>query len=299
MNKVETKKSALFIINPIAGTRSKKSIPRLIEEHIDKEKFNYNISFTEYASHAAELCKSAVDNGIDIIIASGGDGTVNEIIPGLIDSSSALYVLPTGSGNGLARELNISLNIEKAIRQFNSAQESAIDIGRANDRHFISVAGLAFEAAVVKNFQGIKRRGILGYAKTILNTYFSFQPIPMKISMDNEELEDKYFMFTVSNSGQYGYGVKPSKSSNMSDGILDILIVKQFPKWRAVYLIPYLLLGIPTKSKYVDIYFSSKVEARMLNPSSLQADGEMVEETNSVNFTLNHKAIKILKPTFK
>lgn len=289
----------LFIINPISGTRSKKSIPRLIEKYIDKSRFEYSIAFTEYASHAAELSAKAVHEKTDIIVASGGDGTVNEIIPSLIHSSSSLYVLPTGSGNGLARELNISLNVEKAIQQFNTAQESAIDAGMANDRHFISVAGLAFEAAVVQNFETIKQRGFWAYAWAILKIYFDFSSVPMIISMDDNELKEDCFMFTVSNSGQYGYGIKPSISSNMADGILDILVVKKFPKWHAIYMIPLLLLGMPTRSKFVKIYFSSKVNVNLLNPSVLQVDGEMVEETNSVNFTLKHKAIKILRPTYK
>ena len=126
------KKRIVFILNPISGTISKAGIPDLIEERLNKSEFDYNILETQYAGHATELAKQAVKEGVNIVVAVGGDGTVNEIGKSLINTSTAMAILPCGSGNGLARHLNLPMNLKKCIDIINECEIRALDYGIIN-----------------------------------------------------------------------------------------------------------------------------------------------------------------------
>lgn len=103
------KRNIIFIMNPISGTVQKAGIPKIIEECLDKDKFNYSVVNTEYAGHATEIAGKAKDNGIDVVVAVGGDGTVNEVARAIVQSDTALGIIPCGSGNGLARHLMLPI----------------------------------------------------------------------------------------------------------------------------------------------------------------------------------------------
>ena len=113
------KKKIVFIMNPISGNSSKAGIPELIEKMIDKNKFDYQLKLTEYAGHASEIASQCKIDGIDVVVAVGGDGTVNEVGKAITNSDTALGVIPCGSGNGLARHLMLPMNIKKAIEIVN------------------------------------------------------------------------------------------------------------------------------------------------------------------------------------
>ena len=114
------KKKIIFIINPISGTANKDSMPSLIERYIDKAIFDVEIRFTEYSGHASEIATAAKNTGVDIVVAVGGDGTINEVARSVIDSRTALGIIPCGSGNGLARHLMLPLNVKGALEIINS-----------------------------------------------------------------------------------------------------------------------------------------------------------------------------------
>ena len=137
------RKKILFIINPISGGRDKQRIPGLIEEHLDKNKYEHRISFTERVEHGYMLAKAAVKDEYDIIVAVGGDGTVNEISKAIINTKVSLGIIPFGSGNGLARSLKIPLKTEKAIAILNGGKSDKIDSAKFNDDYFFNVSLLS------------------------------------------------------------------------------------------------------------------------------------------------------------
>ena len=137
---MNTKKSIIFIINPISGTQEKDVIPKLIEEHLDKTLFHHQEVFTEYAGHAAELAQHYANEGIDIVVAVGGDGTVNEVARSLVHTHTALGIIPCGSGNGLARHLCIPLDPVRAIQLINYCQIEDFDYGVINELPFSALA---------------------------------------------------------------------------------------------------------------------------------------------------------------
>lgn len=142
-NSMSAPKRLLAIINPISGTKDKEEIPALIREVIDPSKYRVECVFTQYAGHGAELTRRAVDERVDIVLSVGGDGTCNEIARELIDTSTALAIVPVGSGNGLARHLGISMDVRKALEIINDGQIVDLDYCTANDRPFSALAGSA------------------------------------------------------------------------------------------------------------------------------------------------------------
>ena len=148
-----------FIVNPYSGVNKKESVLNNIPQYIDTDKFSYEICITEYAGHAEVFAKEAVECGVDVVVAVGGDGTVNEVGRALVHSSTILGIIPCGSGNGLARHLNISTDTKKAIEVINACQVRNIDYGKINGYPFFCTCGIGFDAYISHKFALSKRRG--------------------------------------------------------------------------------------------------------------------------------------------
>ena len=141
-------KSIVFIINPISGTQSKEEMPKLISDHLNMSRFKYEVQFTEYAGHAAEIARQCAADGIDIAVAVGGDGTINEVARSLVHTHTALGIIPCGSGNGLARHLCIPMDAVKAIQIINECQIESFDYGVINGLPFFCTCGMGFDAFI-------------------------------------------------------------------------------------------------------------------------------------------------------
>ena len=145
-------KKILFVVNPISGTSKKNTIIRQIDKYIDKNSFQFEVKYTEYKGHATEIAKNAVNNGLDIVCAIGGDGTVNEVASGLVHTNTALAIIPAGSGNGLARHLQIPGDAIRAIKLINEAQPRSIDYGIINQTPFFCTCGVGLDAFISQKF---------------------------------------------------------------------------------------------------------------------------------------------------
>ena len=164
----EKKITIKFIVNPISGTKNKDEMPTLIEQTIDKSKFDYQVCFTEYAGHAAEMARQCVNDGIDICVAVGGDGTVNEVARSLVHSQTALGIIPCGSGNGLGRHLCLPLDAKKAMEIINHAQIELFDYGLINGMPFFCTCGMGFDAFISLKFAEAGKRGPITYVENVL-----------------------------------------------------------------------------------------------------------------------------------
>ncbi len=146
-------------MNPISGTPSKAGIPELIEKTLDKEKYEYRIAMTEFAGHANQIAMQEKELGTDIVVAIGGDGTVNEVARALIHSNTALGIMPCGSGNGLARHLLLPMNLKKSLEIINEGQIHELDYGIINGHPFFCTCGMGFDAFVSMKFAEAGKRG--------------------------------------------------------------------------------------------------------------------------------------------
>lgn len=220
------KKDIYFIVNPVSGTTNKSNIPEQAKTILDSSRFNFQIKRTEYAGHGYELARQAAADGIDYVIAVGGDGTVNEVGRGLINSDTAMGIIPLGSGNGLARDLGISTNVKKAMSVLNQEKVIVMDYAKANDRIFFCTCGIGFDAIVADKVAGSKNRGFLMYLQKMISTFFTRKPDTYKIIYPEGTIEQQMFLVTCANTGQYGYNAYIAPHADVQDGLLDITILK-------------------------------------------------------------------------
>lgn len=220
------KKTVYVIINPTSGTSSKGNIPIKITEMLDSKDFYIHFIFTGYAGHGYEIAKEAVTKKIDIVIAVGGDGTVNEVGRALIGTETILGIIPLGSGNGLARDLGISRNLTKAIEIIKKQNIKKIDYGVANNHVFFCTCGFGFDAEVAEKSIGKKTRGTLMYFKNMVNAFFQQEPKNYEIICEEGTIKTKAFVVTCANAAQYGYNAYIAPHANIQDGKMNLAILE-------------------------------------------------------------------------
>ena len=198
------KRKIIFIVNPKSGTQSKKNIIHIIKERIDKNAIDYVIVETKFAGHAVTLAKEAVDEGADVVVAIGGDGTVNEVARSLVHTNTALAIIPCGSGNGLARHLNIPMDAKGAIDIINNNEIICMDYGKINSKPFFCTCGVGFDAFVSLKFAGSNKRGLLTYLENTLHESLSYVPESYEIESEEGTKKYKAFLIACANASQYG-----------------------------------------------------------------------------------------------
>ncbi len=290
------KKKIIFIINPRSGVSKKKNLPPVIEKTIDAAKFDYEIIFTDHRGHATQIAKEAIKNGIDIIAVAGGDGSLNEVARVLLNSPVILAALPMGSGNGLARHLKIPVNAVKAIKLINAGKTDKIDVGRINDKIFISNTGLGFVSSVVDTFHEEVRRGFFAYSTHTLRNIFGYKSKSYSLQIDRQHIKGKFFMLNFANSNQFGYQAKIAPQADVKDGKLEVVMVKKFP----FVLFPVLMLKLFTNSiknsRYIKILRADKASVKFEGQQSVQIDGEPNVENNSIELSVSPLTLNIIVP---
>jgi YegS/Rv2252/BmrU family lipid kinase len=288
------KKSILFIINPVAGVRRKDKIPRYINKYLDHNKFHYEVIYTEARGHATAIAENAAKNGIDIVCVAGGDGSVNEVASALIGSNTALAILPSGSGNGLARHLGYSINMRSTLSIINEYCVKKIDVCYVNGQCFFSLIGIGFDAYAAKLFSKEERRGFIAYTLASVKSIVSFQPYTYTMDINNETLHGKAFMINVCNSNQFGYNVKIAPHADLQDGIMDVVIVKDMPKIKLPLLVIQLFMRSHLFSMNIKYIKTDKLTISSPTYSYLQIDGETVHKTKDFDISIKKEALPVL-----
>lgn len=219
------KQRALLIINPISGTGKKKGLSEKVTERLGREDIEVETAWTESAGHATELARRAVADGYDLVIAAGGDGTINETAVALCNSPVKLGILPCGSGNGLARHLSIPIYLHGALEVIARGQSAAVDYGTVNDRPFFCTFGMGFDAAVSHKFAQSGSRGFSTYLKTTFREFRSYTPEEYRISIDGQVLTERAFCIAVCNASQYGNNAYVAPHASITDGSLDVTVI--------------------------------------------------------------------------
>ncbi len=288
------KTNILFIINPISGGKKKQKIPAVIDKYLDKDKFNANFSFTAYVGHAAEIAEEASNKNFDVIVAVGGDGTINEIAPKVMLLNKVLGIIPFGSGNGLARFLKIPMNSIKAIETLNAFNTKLIDTAILNDRPFFNMAGMGFDAHISTVFAGNKGRGLKGYVEMGLKEMNSYEAQTYHIEIDGTVHVRKAFVVSVANSSQYGNNVHISPQSSLTDGLLDVCIVKVFPLYKLPVLAYQMLRAKTDQSNLVEIIRGSHIKITREKEDSIHLDGEPFLMGKEINIKVNPLSLNII-----
>lgn len=277
----------LFIVNPISGHGRKKHIISRLQKN------GHKIVCTEYAGHAEKLAREASD---DIVVAVGGDGTVNEVARGLVGTGKTLGIIPCGSGDGLARHLGISHVFTKAMNVITSGKVNPLDAGTINDRLFFSVCGVGFDAIVSERFAKCGHRGLSSYISEGLKTWRVYTPEKYTISLDGQEFEHDAMFITVGNSNQWGNGAKITPLADSSDGILDITVVDGFKAVELPWLAGRLMTGSAHKSHRVHAYRGQDIRIERTSDGPAHADGDWFPAGKTINIKIIPHALNVLVP---
>ena len=252
------------------------------------EDYNAQISFnyTENKGHATELAQNAISKNFYIIVAVGGDGTVNEVAEGLAGSGVAMGIIPVGSGNGLARDLKISMNIKKAIKIVVEGKGKPLDLWQINNRIFLCAAGLGFDAAVAKKMTLSTKRGFWEYIRLTIWESIRAKPIKINLLIENRKIKTSVFLISFANASQLGNNAFISPGAKNDDGLLDVILIK--PMYKIFY--PVLGLSLFTKTihwfNFFERHRASSVEIKDASTKLFHLDGESVEMEFPVRINL-------------
>lgn len=289
------KKKVYVIINPVSGTGSKKDVPNKMSV-LDPKKYDVRFIITRYAGHATEIAHEAVNNKIDYVIAVGGDGTVNEVARALVDTDVIFGIIPSGSGNGLARELHVPLNIKKAIEVLCEDNVEKIDYGIANDEIFFCTCGVGFDAVISEKALEQSSRGKLMYAQSIISSLFTFKPEKYKITSPDGVYEDQAFVITCANASQYGNDAYIAPHANIQDGKMNIAILKPLsPVEIPQVAIQMFSKNIGNNSKLVEIVTSEAVIERE-EEGVMHLDGNAIQAGKKIHVRVVPKGLNVLVP---
>ena len=291
-------KNIAFIINPVSGSRetqnAKRKLPKLIMQTLDAEQWLPNIAFTEYAGHATELAYQYARMGFDAVVAVGGDGTVNEVVRGLKDTSTAMGILPMGSGNGFARHLNIPIKPQKAIEMLNHSEPISVDYGLANGRLFVSTCGTGFDAVIADHFAGSNKRGFATYFQNILRDVFSYTPQTYHLVGDGLDVTHKAFLITFANANQWGYEALIAPKASVQDGKMDIMLMSSHAILGSASLALRLFAGSIDDSHFMDTIRAKEVTLEREEATPFHIDGEPVEMEKDIHIKIVADGLRVL-----
>ena len=310
-----------IIINPISGTNAARKRAKKVVLALE-EAFTIKGIKTQYAGHATELAKQAVNDGVEIIVAVGGDGTVNEIASALVGTETALIIVGTGSGNGLARDLGMfGLSTKQIIERIKQHKSYRIDCGEVLGRKFFCTCGSGFDALIGHMFAQTKVRGFLTYVKLSLKAYKDYTPLSYHLSFCQnsscgnnaadaglESRKGDAFVVNIANNKQFGNNAYIAPHANLMDGLFTVTIIKPF-KW---YHIPYMAYSLFSKqmhkNKFVETFDCGDCTLDVTNPLScsgpstgsgttayLHIDGEPINNnSNSFSVKMIPASLKII-----
>lgn len=287
------KKRIVFIVNPISHETKGLDIREIIENNLDLDQFEFKIVYTQYAEHATQLAQDVLTDSTDIIAAVGGDGTVNEVGKTLINTKVNLAIIPVGSGNGLARHLGIPIGLVKAVRALSHAHSIVMDTAKINDKVFLGVGGIGFDAHVAHQFAQFGKRGFFSYCLVALREFFLYDSKSYHINIDGKKIIKNAFVLTFANSSQYGNNFIIAPTAKISDGYLDLVIVDDIP----IYLVPQFLF----KCRYGTLNYSRHFETHRFKEITIQngpmqahIDGEPIMFENEIKITVEPQSLIVL-----
>ena len=269
-------KRFLFLYNPISGGAKSNFV-----EIFEKTKYlfpDHAIMTTTHVGHARELA-SQYKNEYDVIVAVGGDGTINEIASELVHTNTKLGIIPVGSANGLAFHLGIPMNVEDALKKLKAGSDKQIDIIEMDDRVFVNVAGVGFDGHVNTLFNQTKLRGLWSYAKLVFTEYIRYKEFEFTIVVDEVTYIGSAFFIVFGNSTQYGHNFHIVPNANSADGILHVTLVRKPPFVLVPFLLRQVFKGKALDSKYCTEVAGKEVTLHYTN-QALHLDGEVPPDKN-------------------
>ncbi|PXY40933.1 lipid kinase [Flavobacterium cheongpyeongense] len=286
-----------FIINPISGSGQHNLSTSYLLNQFSKDEYKIQVDYTNQKKHAIALTKAAILQNPDYIIACGGDGTINEVASCLVGTSIKLGIIPVGSGNGLASNLNIPRNFDKAIAIIKKGNSTAIDVGQLNHKYFFSNMGIGIDAMIIKKYERSGKRTLPAYVKAALSSSLEFKPQKTIVHFNDHILETNPLMLFISNSNEMGYNMSLTPKASLQDGLLDMIIIPKLSFLEKIMLGYHVLRNSIEKFEKAKHCFLKDIQIEM--PSKIfidaQIDGEQYNlKTNKIKVSILPKALQVL-----
>ena len=295
-----TAQKVVVIINPISGAGRRRDLARQRAEQaaafIEKRRLDAEVFVTERSGHARELALAARRRGVTLFVAWGGDGTVNEVGSALIDSPASLAIVPSGSGNGLARELGIPLEPTAAFQMVFDGRPRLIDAGELDGHPFFNIAGLGLDARVAHRFAdgGLERRGFIRYLELAAREVLSFVPSEYALTADGHDLRAKPLLIAIANARQYGNGALIAPGALLDDGKLDLIIVNHRPVWQVLVQTRRLFSGDMAQVPGVSMTKARSIAISADTPLLYHIDGEPFTGGRSIVASVRQRVLRVL-----
>ena len=294
----EEKKKISFIINPKSGTQSKEQILHLLDEKLDQTKYAKEVVYTEYAGHAVEIAAQKAKEGVHAVVAIGGDGTINEIARSLVHTKTALGIIPCGSGNGLARHLQISMEPKKAIEIINEGIMDVIDYGKINNVPFFCTCGVGFDAFVSLKFAKAGRRGPLTYLEKTLLESLKYQPETYELETEDGTLKYKAFLIACGNASQYGNNAYIAPQATLTDGLLDVTILEPFTVLDVPALSFQLFNKTIDQNSRIKTFRCKQLCIRRTTPGVVHFDGDPMMMGENIDVKVIKEGLQVIIPHY-
>lgn len=289
-------RKAMLVINPVAGTRSKKGVEAYVKARLDEAQIALTTLETTAGGDAARFAAQAAREGYEMVISAGGDGTVNEIAGALSHTDTALGILPLGSGNGLARSLNIPQDVGEAMKIISDGNLLRADRGLANGNPFYCTFGIGFDAAVSEKFARTKRRGKMTYIRNVIQEFLKYQSQPYAISIGGQVVTEQAFLVAVCNAPQYGNNAYIAPQAKLDDGLLDITVIHSGSPISTMLLGVDLLAGSLDKNTHIDTFRVSSATITRLEPGAAHIDGDPLTMGKAINIQCEPGVLKVYAP---
>ncbi|NLJ79338.1 MAG: diacylglycerol kinase family lipid kinase [Tissierellia bacterium] len=287
-----------FIVNPIAGGGKAGELVPIIRQAMAEVEIQYDLAITRGPGDAVDIAKRGLGAGYEVLVAVGGDGTINEVARGILEADRGrLGILPSGTGNDLARSLGIDLDPIKAIDTIVNGTVRYIDVGFVNDRIFLNIASIGFDAETVMNTEKIKKRirSNIAYVIGVIITLLGFKDKRVELDIDGIKIDGKITLIAIGNGRYYGGGLKILPMAIPDDGYFYICIVNRIARLKLLFLFPTIFKGRHIEiRKYVEVYRAKTVRVKTIDEAYLNIDGEVYDIEGETLFTMNDKKLPII-----
>lgn len=293
----QSSRKCLLIVNPRSGTSEKGKIIKKAIEKLLAANWSVEARYTERAGHATELAAEAAAEGVEAVVAVGGDGTVNETARALVNSSTILGIIPMGSGNGLARHLNVPMNPLRAIDVIAAGRVEECDYCTVNNKPFFCTFGVGYDAAVSERFNSRPgHRGLLNYLRSTVEVFMHYKPEEYTLSCEDEKLTERAFVVACCNAAQYGNNAFIAPHASVTDGLMDITVMHG-GNWLSHALCGLdLIIGTVREGARIHTFRCRQITIERAKPGPVHLDGDPMEMGTRLTVSCHHKGLRVFTP---
>lgn len=286
-----------FVHNPHSGNSARNArIRTAVEEFIRAQRLNATVVETDAPTHATRLARQAVDEGCDVVVAMGGDGTMNEVAQAVVGSPVIFGLIPGGSGNGLGRHLGLQGSIPQVLETLIRGRIRSIDTGEAAGHPFFNVMGVGYDAALSERFNRLTRRGLRSYLREGIKLWRSYPPARYTIRQGDTTVTTEALMVAVANSDQYGYDCYIAPGARVDDALLNLVVVKPISALQFGPLAFRMRWGTADRSPHVRLMSGTQFIIETDRPQPIHTDGEVRASASQLVVNAVPRSLRMLVP---